>query len=105
MTTFSTILAAHRTASGMSQANLSRITGLHPSAICRYESGDRIPSRDAVEALAAALGMNREEQVRLLLSVGYVPAFVSRSPVAIEVMTGVVAGLEAARAAAQEKAA
>jgi transcriptional regulator with XRE-family HTH domain len=49
-------LPAARAEAGLSQAKLAKATGLSHGIIAFYETGDRQPSADALQRLAAALG-------------------------------------------------
>ena len=68
---FSALLRHHRTAMGVSQKTLARVTGLDRSYISRLESGDRDPSREVIEQLADALTLNSAQRVVLAASAGY----------------------------------
>lgn len=49
-------LCRHRRRRGLSQATLAAAIGRGRSAVCRWESGDRLPTLPALVAAAAALG-------------------------------------------------
>jgi transcriptional regulator with XRE-family HTH domain len=50
---------------------LAKATGLSDSLISRYESGQRLPRRDTVNALICALGMNKREAQSFRARAGY----------------------------------
>lgn len=54
---FPAILTRVRESAGLSIPDLARQSGLSDDAIRRYESGDRSPTWEAVQKLAAALGV------------------------------------------------
>ena len=51
---------AARKARGWRQLDLSMKTGIHPSVVGLYETGDRVPTRDAGFALCVALRRSLE---------------------------------------------
>jgi transcriptional regulator with XRE-family HTH domain len=57
-TTFATRLQEHREKAGLSQYALAKRSGLSKQAISRLEMGEREPSWDTVQRLAAALGVD-----------------------------------------------
>lgn len=57
-TKFSDILRAMRDRQGLSQSDLAKKTGLQPSAISHFETGQRSPSFDNLRKLADALGVS-----------------------------------------------
>lgn len=50
-------VAKHRRSLNVSQSELARRTGLHPSAISRIEAGERRIYADTLDALREALGV------------------------------------------------
>ena len=70
------LLARYRRRAGLSQNALAKVAGRNPSAINRYESGERDrPERAAVDALAGALGLTERERDLLLVASGYAPGW------------------------------
>lgn len=59
-TSFGARLHALRLAAGLSQVEVARRIGRHPSAIGPYERDDYVPPRDVVERLAELLGTTPE---------------------------------------------
>lgn len=68
---FASLLRRYLTAAGMSQLRLARAAGYDHSYISRLLSGERMPSRDAVEAFADVLGLPPQDRDWLLASAGY----------------------------------
>ena len=56
----------------LSQAELGRRTGLGHSIISRYETGERLPRRRTLAAIADALGLEPPDRVTLFAAAGYV---------------------------------
>jgi transcriptional regulator with XRE-family HTH domain len=73
MDAWSSALRTLRRERRLTQAELAMRAGVSTPAVRAYESGARRPSRDALEALARALGLPGEETERLLLAGGYAP--------------------------------
>ena len=69
---FGALLRELRDGSGLSQQDLAARAGRTPSHISRLESGERGPSREVVDALAAALGASARDRLRLLRAAGLV---------------------------------
>ncbi len=61
----------------VSQSKLAERAGFDHSYVSRLESGARTPTRDAVEQLAIALGLERVQQDELLASAGFLPREIS----------------------------
>lgn len=57
MTPFAAKLQAARRRQGWTQTRLAIAAGLHPGTVCHYELGTREPTWNAVQQLAAALGV------------------------------------------------
>jgi transcriptional regulator with XRE-family HTH domain len=55
----------------ISQSRLARVIGVDHSYVCRLQSGERQPSRDTAEKIAAALMLNRTDEIDLLASAGF----------------------------------
>jgi transcriptional regulator with XRE-family HTH domain len=73
---FGALLAGYRRRAGLSQHALGQASGRNPSAINRYESGERDrPERETVDALACALGLTERETDLLLVAAGYAPGW------------------------------
>jgi transcriptional regulator with XRE-family HTH domain len=74
---FGPVLKRFREARRVSQSKLAERAGFDHSYVSRLESGARTPTRDAVEQLAQALGLERVQQDELLASAGFLPREVS----------------------------
>lgn len=61
----------------VSQSKLAERAGFDHSYVSRLESGARTPTRDAVEQLAIALGLEQVQQDELLASAGFLPREIS----------------------------
>lgn len=61
----------------VSQSKLAERAGFDHSYVSRLESGARTPTRDAVEQLAIALGLEQLQQDELLASAGFLPREIS----------------------------
>lgn len=73
---FGALLASYRRRAGLSQNALALAVGMNASSINRYESGERDrPEREAVDALASALGLTRQGHDLLRIAAGYAPSF------------------------------
>ena len=55
---FSEILRYYRKAAGLTQAQLAERAGMMTSVIARYETGNAMPRKKAIEKLAAALDVS-----------------------------------------------
>ena len=62
-----------REARRVSQSKLAERAEFDHSYVSRLESGARMPTRDAVERLAAALLLSQSEEDALLASAGFLP--------------------------------
>ncbi|MDW8006449.1 MAG: helix-turn-helix transcriptional regulator [Thermomicrobium sp.] len=71
VTLFGAELRALRESRGLSQSALGRRAGLDHSFISRLEAGGRQASREVVERIARALGLDEAERARLLHRAGY----------------------------------
>ena len=69
--TFPDALRAFRVSAGVTQWRLAQRAGYDHSTVSRWESGDRQPTRESVEALADALGLHDGDRARLLASAGF----------------------------------
>lgn len=58
---------------GLSQSRLAEASGFDHSYVSRLESGNRVPTRDAVEKLSEALRLNDGQLDSLLASAGFMP--------------------------------
>lgn len=74
---FGATLKRYREARRVSQSKLAERAGFDHSYVSRLESGARTPTRDAVQQLAEALGLERQQQDELLASAGFLPQEVS----------------------------
>ena len=50
-----------RESKGLSQSELARISKVHRVSICRYESGEKMPSVVSLKKIADALGVTVDE--------------------------------------------
>lgn len=71
---FGPLLAAMRAARGLPKKQLADAAALDPSTVTRLESGERGPSREVVERLAAALDASPAELHGLLTASELLPA-------------------------------
>lgn len=69
-------IKALRTAQGMSMAELSRRASMSDRAIRYIEAGEREPSVDAIQKIAAALGVTTDSSSSLSLAFAAFPATV-----------------------------
>lgn len=92
--TFATALNYYRKQSGLSQHGLADRADMNHTAFSRYESGTRFPTRESVEAIAYALGLDRSDRIRLLLSAGMVPTNIAQSPELMEAVASVICAFE-----------
>lgn len=60
---FSANLRRAREAAGMTQAELSRRVEVHPSHVCFWENGRRMPRLDTVVKLVSALDCRADELI------------------------------------------
>lgn len=74
---FGATLKRYRETRRVSQSKLAEKAGFDHSYVSRLESGARTPTRDAVQQLAEALGLERLQQDELLASAGFLPQEVS----------------------------
>ena len=68
---FGKLLRRLRLERSISQAELGRRTGLGHSIVSRYETGERVPRRRTVAALADALELDSRERIALFRAAGY----------------------------------
>lgn len=68
---FGRVLALHRTRQELSQSRLAVMTGLSHGFISRLESGTRMPDRETVAELAAALQLTPSEAAHLFWTAGF----------------------------------
>jgi transcriptional regulator with XRE-family HTH domain len=66
---FAEALVALREQEGISQSEVARQSRMSQTMICRYETGDRLPKRSAVDKLVGG----RLERVRLYIAAGFIP--------------------------------
>ena len=87
---FGVLLKGYREGRGVSQSKLAERADFDHSYVSRLESGARTPTRDAVERLAAALGLRQAEQDTMLAAAGFLPrdvaSLLSDEPVIGEVL-------------------
>lgn len=62
-----------REARNLSQSKLAERANFDHSYVSRLESGARSPTRDAVEAIVAAMGLQSDDHDRLLAAAGFLP--------------------------------
>lgn len=91
--TFANALREYRKAARIPGRQLARRCGLSPSAVSRYESGERMPRYETVEAMALEMGLDREGRVRLMLAAGYIPDNVRRNPDIIRTLVPLIVAL------------
>lgn len=70
---FGLALKRFRETRRVSQSKLAERAGFDHSYVSRLESGARTPTRDAVEQLGIALGLEQVQQDELLASAGFLP--------------------------------
>jgi transcriptional regulator with XRE-family HTH domain len=73
MSAFAAVLKTYRTACRTSMSQLAIEAGFDHSYISRLESGHRAPTREAVNRIATALGLDAPARDHLLASAGYLP--------------------------------
>lgn len=87
---FGVRLKGYREGRRVSQSKLAERAEFDHSYVSRLESGSRMPTRDAVERLAAALALTQPEQDGLLAAAGFLPrdvaSLLSDEPVIGEVL-------------------
>jgi transcriptional regulator with XRE-family HTH domain len=71
MSEFGPLLKGFREARYLSQSKLADRASLCHSYVSRLESGARMPTRESVDRLAAALKLEPEERDRLLNAAGF----------------------------------
>jgi transcriptional regulator with XRE-family HTH domain len=72
--TFGALLTAYRRRAGLSQSKLAERADLDTSYVSRLSTGDRVPSRETVEALATALDLTDAETNQLRQAAGFLPS-------------------------------
>lgn len=98
MTTFAAALRTARQAHRppLSQSKLAERAGFYHSYVSRLETGTRLPTREAVVELGAALDLDPDDFDRLLLAAGFAPKGMQKARpadrVAIEVGQALVSG-------------
>lgn len=68
---FGEMLLAERTAKGLSQKRLAKMSGLAKSYLSRLETTDRKPSRPTVELLADTLQLNPVRRCHFFMAAGH----------------------------------
>ncbi|HET8626925.1 MAG TPA: helix-turn-helix transcriptional regulator [Thermomicrobiales bacterium] len=76
---FRLLLKRWREARRWSQERLAERAAMDHSLVSRLESGQRSPTRDAVEKLARGLELGAEQKDRLLIAAGYFPEHVENA--------------------------
>jgi transcriptional regulator with XRE-family HTH domain len=66
-------LREHRKARGFTQTRLARDASLSLSALKQYETGQRHPSAEALDAIIATLGLTAEQSGPIRAGAGYAP--------------------------------
>lgn len=88
--TFGTLLKGYREGRRVSQSKLAERADFDHSYVSRLESASRMPTREAVDRLAEALGLLEGERDALLASAGFLPrdviSLLSNEPVIGEVL-------------------
>ena len=74
---FGAALKGYREAGRISQSKLAERAGFDHSYVSRLESGARMPTREAVLQIAAALNLEPVHQDALLAAAGFLPREVS----------------------------
>jgi transcriptional regulator with XRE-family HTH domain len=74
---FGGLLKGFRERRSVSQSKLAERAEFDHSYVSRLESGARMPTRDAVDRLGVALGLNQVELDALLAAAGFLPRDVS----------------------------
>ena len=70
---FRALVKRHREARHWSQERLAAEAAMDHSLISRLESGQRSPTRDAIDKLARGLALQPEQKDRLLIAAGFFP--------------------------------
>jgi len=70
---FGALLKQYREARRVSQSKLAERAEFDHSYVSRLESGARMPTREAVERLAEAMGLEQSAQDALLAAAGFLP--------------------------------
>lgn len=70
---FAPMLRDLRDCRRLSQSRLAAAAGFDHSYVSRLESGNRMPTRDAVQKLADAMALDDDERDTLLASAGFMP--------------------------------
>ncbi len=87
---FGVLLKRYREGHGVSQSKLAERAEFDHSYVSRLESGARMPTRDAVERLGQAMGLDETEADALLAAAGFLPrdvtSLLSSEPVIGEVL-------------------
>ena len=76
-TEFGTLLKQLREQVGVSQSKLAERADFDHSYVSRLESGARMPTRDAVDRLGEAMGLDLNARDALLAAAGFLPKDVS----------------------------
>lgn len=72
MTPFPDLLRTYRKIARLSQSRLAEAAGFDHSYLSRLESGNRKPTRDAVDRLCIAMGLDQANTEALLRSAGFI---------------------------------
>jgi len=70
---FALLLRELRDRRKLSQSRLAGAAGFDHSYVSRLESGNRMPTRDAVQKLAEAMALGESERDALLAAAGFMP--------------------------------
>lgn len=70
---FGGLLRFHRERLGWSQPRLAEKADCHETTVSRWEAGSRRPTREAVEAVIAALGLKEAEADEMRVTAGFAP--------------------------------
>ena len=89
-TEFGALLKSQREKRGVSQSKLAERAEFDHSYVSRLESGARMPTREAVDRLGEALGLEQNQLDSLLAAAGFLPrdvsSLLSNEPVIGEVL-------------------
>jgi transcriptional regulator with XRE-family HTH domain len=87
---FSQLLKQFRGENRVSQSRLAEMAGFDHSYVSRLESGNRLPTREAVVKLAEALRVSAREKDSLLAAAGFMPqrveSLLANEPVLTDVL-------------------
>lgn len=95
-TAFGRMLRELRKDRYLSQSRVAHFAGFDHSYVSRLESGDRDPSREAVETIARVLRLSGPDTDELLMAAGFMPnnaaSVIDREPVVARLYEFLVSG-------------